>query len=94
MEKDSRGPLDASSEFLSAGWFDPIEAVIRGRIRGFIEDLVEAELDATLGRSRYERPRPADGVGGTALGWWLGPSGGRQGAVAEVVEIWGGVISG
>lgn len=66
MEKDSRGQLDASSEFLAAGWFDPIEAAIRDRVRGFIENLVEAELDAALGRSRYQRPRAADGVGKTA----------------------------
>jgi len=29
---------------------------VRTRIRGFIEDLLEAELDAALGRARYERP--------------------------------------
>ena len=35
------------------------------RIRGFIEELREAELDAALGRDRYERPRVAKtGVGG------------------------------
>jgi transposase-like protein len=29
---------------------------VRTRIRGFIEELLEAELDAALGRDRYERP--------------------------------------
>ena len=38
---------------------------MRTRIRGFIEELLEAELDAALGRDRYERPRLAEtGVGG------------------------------
>jgi hypothetical protein len=38
---------------------------VRTRIRGFTEDLLEAERDAALGRDRYERPRLAEaGVGG------------------------------
>ena len=53
MEKDSRGASDKSSEFLGGGWVDPIEVMIRDRVRGFIEELVEAELDEVLGRSRY-----------------------------------------
>ena len=43
--------------FLGDDWFDPLEAGVRTRIRGFIEELLEAELDAALGRDRYERPR-------------------------------------
>jgi hypothetical protein len=51
--------------FLWDDWFDPLEAGVRTRIRGFIEELLEAELDAVLGRDRYERPRVAKtGVGG------------------------------
>jgi putative transposase len=42
-------------------WFDPVENGVRTRIRGFIEELLEAELDAALGRNRYER-RGKDGV--------------------------------
>ena len=34
---------------------DPIGAGIRGRIRGFIETMLEEELAAVLGRARYER---------------------------------------
>ena len=41
--------------FAGEAWFDPIEAGMRGRIRGFIEELVEQELEAALGRGRYER---------------------------------------
>jgi putative transposase len=60
MAKDSRDRSKESSEFLGAGGFDPIEMVIRGRVRGFIEELVEAELDDALGRLRYQRPGTAD----------------------------------
>jgi len=57
MKKHSKDCSEESSEFLGAGWFDPIEAAIRDRVRGFIEDLVGAELDEALGRSRYRRHR-------------------------------------
>ena len=41
------------------GWFDPIEAGLRERIRGFIEELLEQELTAALGRRRHGRgPSP------------------------------------
>ena len=52
--------------FLEDDWFDPLEAGVRTRIRGFIEELLEAELDVALGRDRYQRPRrwPGTGVGG------------------------------
>src|ERR1700719_941676 len=51
--------------FLGDDWFDPLEAGVRTRIRSFIEELLEAELDVALGRDRYERPRLAEtGVGG------------------------------
>jgi len=36
-------------------WFDALEAEVRLRIRGFIESLLEAELEAALLRGRYER---------------------------------------
>jgi transposase-like protein len=45
--------------FLGEDWFDPLEAGVRSRIRVFIEDLLEAELDAALGRERYERRCPS-----------------------------------
>ena len=54
--------------FVGDDWFDPLEAGVRTRIRGFIEELLETELDAALGRDRYERPRLAEtGVGGRPL---------------------------
>ena len=42
--------------FLGENWFDPLEAAVRTRVRGFTEDLLETELDAALARKRYERP--------------------------------------
>jgi transposase-like protein len=42
--------------FAGDAWFDPIEAGIRERIRGFISELLEQELTAALGgRGRHER---------------------------------------
>jgi putative transposase len=55
MDKDSsKGPAEQAL-FAGEAWFDPIEAGLRGRIRGLIEELVEQELEAALGRGRYER---------------------------------------
>jgi putative transposase len=45
--------------FLGEDWFDPLEAGVRTRIRAFIEDLLEAELDAALCRKRYQRGCPS-----------------------------------
>jgi transposase-like protein len=51
----------AASLFAGEAWFDPIEAGIRERIRGFIEALFEEALTAALGRSRCERAGGAPG---------------------------------
>ena len=64
MTTDSTKPAILAAEgehFLCDDWFDPLENGVRTRIRGFIEELLEAELDAALGRDRYERPRMAGG---------------------------------
>jgi transposase-like protein len=55
MGKDSRQRPAEEALFAGEAWFDPIEAGLRDRIRGFIEELVEQELQAALGRGRYER---------------------------------------
>ncbi len=55
MEQDSSTTSDTATLFAGEAWFDPIEAGIRARVRGFIEELLEQELEATLGRGRYER---------------------------------------
>jgi len=66
MAKDSRDLSGTSPEILGAAWFDPIEAMIRDRVRGFIENLVEAELDGAIGRSRYQRAGATNVASGTA----------------------------
>ena len=53
MEKNST--TNAAPLFSGAAWFDPIEAGLRERIRGFLEEMVEQEATAALGRSRYQR---------------------------------------
>ncbi len=47
---------------LGANWSDPIEDGIRSRVRGFIEAIIEEELETALGRGRYERT--SDGARG------------------------------
>src|SRR5215203_7145822 len=55
MDNHSSADAGEPALFAGAAWFDPIEAGLRGRIRGFIEELVEQELAEALGRQRYER---------------------------------------
>ena len=40
---------------LASDPFDPLEEGVRLRVRAFIETILEEELQATLGRGRYER---------------------------------------
>jgi putative transposase len=47
--------------FDDPSWFDPLEAAVRGRVRTFIEHLLEEELEAALGRRRYERAAASNG---------------------------------
>ena len=58
MTTDTTFPAEPGAEtelFLGADWFDPLEAGVRTRIRSFIEELLEAELEAALSRKRYAR---------------------------------------
>ncbi len=56
MEQNStKTQTDGTTLFAGDAWFDPIEAGIRDRVRGFIEELLEQELTAALGRTRHER---------------------------------------
>src|SRR5512139_2303879 len=50
-----------SSPFESADCLDPLEERVRQSIRGYIEHLVESELEAFLGRQRYARGGPVVG---------------------------------
>src|SRR3954465_7334685 len=55
MDKNSTTAASTEGLFAGNAWFDPIEAGLRGRIRGFIEAMLEEELAAALGGGRYER---------------------------------------
>ncbi len=54
-ETSTKTQADGTALFAGDVWFDPIEAGIRDRVRGFIEELLEQELTAALGRTRRER---------------------------------------
>src|SRR6266542_3494940 len=59
---DSSQSVADTAVYLFDDWFDPIEAAVRDRVRGFIQAMVEGELDATLLRPRYgRRPKSSDG---------------------------------
>jgi hypothetical protein len=47
MERNSTATPEASL-FDGAAWFDPIEAGVRDRIRGFIETMLEEELGTSI----------------------------------------------
>ena len=64
MEKGGAGSSSRVAEdehFLLDDGFDPVDSGVCTRIRGFIEGLLEEELDAALRRGRYERPGKASG---------------------------------
>jgi len=48
-------PEAETAVYLFDDWFDPIETCVRGRVREFIQAMIEGELDATLLRPRYGR---------------------------------------
>lgn len=54
-------PATDTTVYLFDDWFDPIEAGVRDRVRGFIEAMIEGELDSALLRPRYgRRPKLAN----------------------------------
>ena len=59
MSKDTTKPADVAGDAkLFDTWFDAIEDGVRGRDRGFIETILEEELDGALSRPRYGRRKP------------------------------------
>jgi putative transposase len=56
VKKDiTNAPADVADERLFDNWFDPIEMELRTKMRGFIEAMIEEELETALGRPRYGR---------------------------------------
>jgi len=41
MDRNSTKAAEAGALFAGEAWFNPLEAAVRGRIRIFIEDLLE-----------------------------------------------------
>src|SRR5258708_32220643 len=52
---DSSQSVADTAVYLFDDWFDPIEAAVRDRVRGFIQAMIEGELDEKLQRARYGR---------------------------------------
>ncbi|MER8543165.1 IS256 family transposase [Mesorhizobium sp. M1334] len=61
MNADAVHPADEATSYLFDNWFDPIEAGLRERVRGFIETMLETELEAVLARPRHGRQPAARG---------------------------------
>ena len=61
--------------FAGDAWFDPIEAELRERVRQFLEEMIEQEATAALGRGRYERGATAGCRNGTRTRRLLGSFG-------------------
>jgi putative transposase len=61
MEKATPAATATALTGLDADWFDPLEDAVRSQVRAFIEQLLEEELEAALGRGRYERGPAAKG---------------------------------
>ena len=76
-ENNTKTQADGTTLFTGEAWFDPMEAGIRDRVRGFIEELLEQELTAALGRTRHERAegKPAGYRNGTRERQLLGSFG-------------------
>ena len=56
MRNTTTYPADSSAQpVLFDSWFDAIEDGVRGRVRSFIETILEEELASALSRQRYER---------------------------------------
>jgi len=66
---------ETSPIFAGEAWFDPIEAELRERVRGFLEEMIEHEATAALGRGRYQRGATAGYRNGTRSRRLLGSFG-------------------
>ncbi len=72
MKTDTTKALaDVADEKLFDSWFDPIETALRTKVRGFIETMIEEELETALSRPRYGRrqgPAAADNAAAPIAG--------------------------
>jgi hypothetical protein len=72
VKKDTtNAPADVADEMVFDNWFDPIETELRTKVRGFIEAMIEEELETVLAHRRYgrrSRQPVADDVGTPTAG--------------------------
>src|SRR4051812_31204495 len=61
MTEATSAAATSPSPFAGGDWFDPLEEAVRRRVRAFIEELLEEELEAALRRGRYGRDGAAKG---------------------------------
>ena len=54
-QPSAKTQADSTALFAGNAGFDFIEASVWDRVRGFIDQLIGQELEAALGRGRYER---------------------------------------
>ena len=63
MKNDTtKTPAEVANERLFDNWFDPVETELRTKVRGFIETMIEEELEVALARPRYGRRPVEDGA--------------------------------
>jgi transposase-like protein len=56
MKRDTtEAGAEATEGRLFDNWFDPVETILRSKVRGFLETMIEAELETVLARPRYGR---------------------------------------
>ena len=55
-----RSIFASCAAMLFDNWFDPIEDGVRARVRGFIQTMLEEELNEALCRPRYGRRQASD----------------------------------
>ncbi len=83
MQKNSTSG-EPAPPFAGEAWFDPIEAELRERVRGFLEEMIEQEATTALGRGRYQRGAGAGYRNGTRSRQLLGSFGPVEIAVPRV----------
>ena len=56
MKRDTtEAAAEATEDSLFDNWFDPVETILRSKVRGFLETMIEEELEMALARPRYGR---------------------------------------
>ncbi len=66
MQRDTTEPAaEATEEKLFDNWFDPVETILRSKMRDFLETMIDEELETALARPRRSpasaQSRPNDG---------------------------------